>query len=428
MSGYPHIAARLFNTPLMVHPQKLDAIIAGLGPRLGVAAESLPEPGAYEVLPGERRAPGYRVHNGIAVIDVFGALTHRGRMEADSTYLLGYADVQRRLDHALEDRGVRGIVLAIDSPGGEVHGVYQLADRIRRGRERKPIRAMADGAATSAAFLLASATERITATETGALGSVGVVMRHADFSGALEKEGVQITPIFAGEHKVDGNPWEPLPDDVRAKLQADVDSLHDRFVQAVADYRGLDADAVRNTEAQTYLAREALDVGFADDLGTLEDVINTMQSDTNRERGLVSSGANTTGAGTMSQTEDKLYTQAEVDAARAEGAEQAKAEHTEALEAAKQEAVEAERTRVNAILTHSEAEGRTSLAIRAVTTGLSVEQAGELLAASPKSQSGQMASLQAVGNPDVGPAGDDEGETDSPHHLASSWDRAFGRA
>jgi len=200
----PHVAGRLFNTPLLIHPGKLDAIIAGLAPRLGLGAVPV-DPQAYTTVSGEKRAARYRVVDGVGVIDVFGVLVHRSRMEADSTFLLGYQEIARRIDAALADPAVHTLVLNLDSPGGEVAGAFDLAEQIRAARGIKPVHAVAGDLAASAAYALASAADSLSLTRTAAVGSIGVVMRHVDMSRFLDKEGVTVTHIFAGAHKVDGN-------------------------------------------------------------------------------------------------------------------------------------------------------------------------------------------------------------------------------
>ncbi len=158
MIRYPHIASRVFNTPLLIHPGKLDAIIAALAPRFGMGDIPV-APEAYATATGEKRAPGYSVAGGIAVLDIFGVLVHRSRMEADSTWLLGYNDIARRFEAALADPDVRAIVLNMDSPGGEVAGCFDLAEQIRSARGRKPLHAAVSDLACSGCYSLASACE-----------------------------------------------------------------------------------------------------------------------------------------------------------------------------------------------------------------------------------------------------------------------------
>lgn len=261
--SYTHIASRLFNVPLMVHPAKLDAIIHGIGPRLGVDVD----PEAYVVgFPRADHAP-YRLENGIGIISVHGALTHRSSISAPSTYFRGYEEISSELRAALEDPDVKDIVMEFDSPGGEVSGAFQLADEIYRGRSVKPIHAMVTDMAASAGYLLASAATSITATNTSITGSIGVVMRHADYSKALANEGVKVTHIHAGARKVDGNPYEPLTAEVKRDMQASVDYYYGLFVDAVALYRvgvGLDRNAIRATEAAVFVADQALEIGLID--------------------------------------------------------------------------------------------------------------------------------------------------------------------
>jgi len=260
---YPHLADRLLNTPLLLHPQKLDAIIAGLGQRLlGVDGLHLDaaELTARAVLPaemfttrrGERSDRGYRVVDGVAVISAMGGLVHRTKLAADSSLLIGYNDLAADLEDALAKADVHAIALVFDSPGGEVSGAFELAERIYAARGHKPLVAVADGMAASAAYLAASAADEVVVSATSYVGSIGVVMRHVDFSRALANDGITVSHIFAGEHKIDGNPYQPLPDAVRNALQADIEGLYQMFVQAVAKHRGLDEQAVRDTRAGVY--------------------------------------------------------------------------------------------------------------------------------------------------------------------------------
>ncbi len=218
--------------PLLVEPSKLDAVIAALAPRFGINDLAL-VPGLYTTEPGEKRYPGYRVQDGIAVIDVFGALVHRGGYDAESTYFLGYQDVGRRCDTALGDGEVEGIAFQIDSPGGEVSGAHQLAAQVYAARGAKPMTAVVSNVAASAAYLLAAAVGDISVSPTGFTSSIGVVLRHVDMSRLLANDGITVTQIYAGAAKVDGNPYEPLSVTARERFQADVSTLYDQFVSAI---------------------------------------------------------------------------------------------------------------------------------------------------------------------------------------------------
>lgn len=268
---YPHLAARLFNTPLLIHPGKLSAIVAGLAGRFDLT----PAPSAYAPPGGTAEKGGYRrLDTGVAVLEIFGALAHRTTLKANSTYVQGYDSIASSFETAMADPFVRALLLEIDSPGGEVAGAFQLAEQIHAARGRKPIIAIASDCACSAAYLIASAADSISITRTGVVGSIGVATCHADLSRALDKEGVAVTCIYAGAHKVDGNPYQPLPPDVAAQIQADVDHYYALFLNAVAAYRPTtDALTLRATEARTFIGPQALDARLADRLETPDQAI-----------------------------------------------------------------------------------------------------------------------------------------------------------
>ena len=205
---YPHLAARVFNTPLLIHPQKLDAIIAGLGGRLldtdlsGVAhavqASALPaELFSTRRVEDKDRRPGYAIIDGVAVIYASGVLAHRGRfVMASSDRILGYNDLAAALEMAQADTDVHAVLQVFDTPGGEAQGAFEYHDRLREVRGNKPVWGIADGLAASAGYLAAAGLEHFAITRTGYAGSIGVVMRHVDLSQALAQEGIRVTHIY----------------------------------------------------------------------------------------------------------------------------------------------------------------------------------------------------------------------------------------
>lgn len=402
MMRYPHITARLFNTPLLIHPAKLDAIVAGLSGRFGLGEAERPEPSLFTTAAGERRDPGYRVlDSGVAVLDVFGVLAHRGRIEADSSYVLGYQDLARQFDAAINDPAVRAIVKVYATPGGEVAGAFDLADTFRAARGRKPMVAVVSDLAASAGYLLASAADEIVVTQTGYAGSIGVVMRHVDFSQALNKDGIQVTHIFAGDRKVDGHPYGPLPEAVRESFQSEINALYELFIDTVAANTGMSTAAVRATQAAMYRGHTAVKAGLATRVATPDYVIAEMATQFSRRAASVRI---TTQRGTamIDDKPDAGFTQADMDQARADGARQGR---TEAA------------ARIESILSHAEAVGREAQAkVLAFATELTAEQATKVLAASPASAPTPsaetfnpfLAAMANVANPKVSVLGGDE--------------------
>jgi signal peptide peptidase SppA len=189
-----------------------------------------------------------------------------------SSGLTSYEGISHQLKTAAADPAVQSIVLDLHSPGGEAVGAFEAAALVRQIAAQKRTIAVVNGMAASAAYAIASGANDIIVTETGVAGSIGVVMLHADFSRQLDREGVTPTLIHAGAHKVDGNPFEPLPDAVRTDLQAEVDAFYDSFLATVAKGRGsrLTAAAARKTEARTFIGKAAVAAGLADRVGTFE--------------------------------------------------------------------------------------------------------------------------------------------------------------
>jgi len=286
------IAQRAFNTPLLVEPSKAMAFLSGLGSRITrrqlrmVGLEVAPEDMAHATLPARTGILAGIVTNGIsaqyqrdgqtpfvlqddiAVIEISGVLVHRGAWIEQSSGQTFYEGIAAQLAAAVADPMVRGIALEIDSFGGEVAGVFDLADAIRAARASKPVWALIAEHAFSAGYALASQADRIILPRTGAVGSIGVVVMHADLSGQLSDAGVTVTLIHSGANNVDGNPCAPLPDPVRDRIQAEIDNIRKLFAETVAAGQGRrqTAEAALATEAECYRGAEAVAAGLADDV------------------------------------------------------------------------------------------------------------------------------------------------------------------
>ncbi len=271
MTLLPHLAARLFGAPLLIARPKLEVILAVLGPRIGLTGTDAAAP---VHIPTE--APIPNGPPGIAVIPIHGTLVRRTLgLEVDSG-LTSYQSIAAQLDAALADPRARAILLDVDSPGGEAGGVFDLADRIRAATRIKPVWAVANDLAFSAAYALASAANRVFVSRTGGVGSIGVIALHADQSEKDAQDGVRYTTVFAGAHKNDLNPHAPPSDEALATLQTEVNRVYDLFVATVAQHRGLPPERVRGTEAGLFFGQDAIAAGLADALGTREDALTQL--------------------------------------------------------------------------------------------------------------------------------------------------------
>jgi len=170
----------------------------------------------------------------IAVIPVRGILTSDGPAYYGSSYS-GIADA---VDKAAADPDVKRIVLSVDSPGGEVVGLPETASVIARAARVKPVSAIIEGTAASAAYWLASQASDITLTPSGEVGSVGVRMMHVDMSKMLDDAGFKITELSAGDFKTEWSPYKPLSKAAQDDMQVRILRTHTDFVNAVAAGRG----------------------------------------------------------------------------------------------------------------------------------------------------------------------------------------------
>ncbi|ECQ3870884.1 S49 family peptidase [Salmonella enterica] len=284
----PHILSQATNAPLLLEPAYARVFFCALGRESGAGSLHIPQnqenldQAGMELVTGnymsgdKPRARFYQVVNGIAVLPVSGTLVHKlGGMRPFSG-MTGYDGITARLQQAISDPEVTGVLLDIDSPGGQAAGAFDCADMIYRLGQQKPIWALMNDVACSGAMLLASACSRRLVTQTARIGSVGVVMAHASYAGQLEQEGVEITLLYSGKHKTDLNPYQALPDDVRTDYQQKMDATRQMFADRVAQYTGLSAEAVMATEAAIYDGQAGIEVGLADEMVNAADAISVM--------------------------------------------------------------------------------------------------------------------------------------------------------
>lgn len=217
---------------------------------------------------------------GIAVLSVFGVLSQRANLMGDISSGGGTSTerVGASLRAAVADPNVRAIVLEVDSPGGGTHGIRELAEEVFRARGRKPIVAQVNSTAASAAYWVATAASEVVVTPGGQVGSIGVYGMHEDVSALLEKTGIRKTFISAGEYKTEGNSLGPLSDDARAYMQRQVNEVYGDFVGDVARGRGTTPSRVKAEfgKGRMVLAREAVRLGMADRIGTMQDTLRRL--------------------------------------------------------------------------------------------------------------------------------------------------------
>jgi len=274
--GLLHLAGKIFDTPLMIAPGKLRVVLAVVGSRLNLEAQ--PPAADAEAFARESQRKPYEVTtDGIAVIPIEGTLVNKAYGMDAWSGLRSYADIQEEVLDAATDPAIKGILLDVDSPGGEVAGAFDLADLIREARTAKPIYAVANSDAFSAAYLLASSASKVFMSRTSGVGSIGVIMTHIDESVADEKAGLKYTIITSGAHKADFNPHTPLTGDAQKVMEAEVNRVAEMFFVSVAKSRGISVEAIRKMQAGLFFGTSAIEAGLAYAIGTKTDALNAVR-------------------------------------------------------------------------------------------------------------------------------------------------------
>ncbi len=274
------IVAEFNSTPWAMLPSSLAMVhdvIARWSSGVRLSAEEIAA--AVGVAPAEaaaRRDSAASIGN-VAVIPVLGIISQRANMITEVSSGAGTSTemVGKKIKSAASDSSVGAIVLDVDSPGGSVYGVHEVAEQIYEARAAKPVVAVVNSLAASAGYWIASAASEVVIAQSGEAGSIGVYAAHIDRSAEMERDGRKMTLISAGRYKVEGNPYEPLSDEARAAMQSSVDGYYAQFAAAVAKYRGASVGAVRGGygEGRVLRAEDAVSAGLADRIGTLEQVI-----------------------------------------------------------------------------------------------------------------------------------------------------------
>lgn len=283
------VAQRVFNTPLMIHPDKAMAILTAVGGRLvegGVSFEN-GMPGLDHVgfengrpsmgrlgdrlgraFDGARILP-FDMVGDVAVIPVEGTLVHKGAFVGMSSGRTSYQGLQTQVQRAAATDLVKGVVFEVDSFGGEVSGVFETAAMMARLSKAKPTLAILTDNAASAGYLLASAARQVVMPERGVAGSIGALSVHLDTSRKLANDGVTVTLLTAGKHKADGNPFEPLPKALADRITAHLEEVRQTFAATVGRHRAgrFTARAALATEADIFRGSEAVDLGMVDAIG-----------------------------------------------------------------------------------------------------------------------------------------------------------------
>jgi signal peptide peptidase SppA len=285
MINYPHVAAMVFNTPLYATPEVIASVKAVLMPRLtGMKFDSNDQVDQITTTLLSSSAEKHELKhmnicNRVAIIPIHGVLvSRRGTIDNSCSELVSYERLRVQISAALNHPDVYEIVLDMHTGGGMAMGCKELADFIFESRSIKPFTAMINFAAYSAGYFIAAACNKIICSPTGGVGSVGVIMETYEVSAWENEIGIKYSTFYRGARKNDASPHEPLTEEAAAEIDKRLDVSYSQFVSSVALYRGLEEQAVIDTQAKLFTANDALSAKFVDEIMPAQEAINSLAS------------------------------------------------------------------------------------------------------------------------------------------------------
>ena len=414
----PNIIQRAYNRPLLMEPTTAATFFAVLSQRIGAAklhtlsesldaeqmqlkAEAFTKKEAHIL--GETQSfdddypRDYAVVDHIAVIDVMGTLVNRSSFLGSLSGMVGYNQLIQQAKAADADPEVDGIFFHADSGGGEVAGCFDTTDAI--AALGKPTAWFSDELTASAAYALAVGTDTIYAPRTGAVGSIGVLVAHENHAQAVAEQGVEVTLIHSGHHKVDGNPYESLSADVLSSIQADLDETRQLFAETVANYRPMSVADVLATEARVYNGANALEQGLVDHVMSRDAAFQHFSASLFSNQSPLSGtdGPSTNGV-FMSDPSNVRADENPAPATQqvADVTSYSAAEMQAAIDKRSAEAVSAETARIFAVLESPAAEGRMATALQLAKSGMTLEAATSVLETIPATTGATSANAEAL--------------------------------
>ncbi|WP_250464077.1 S49 family peptidase [Caballeronia sp. GAFFF2] len=240
--------------------------------------------GAQMAAASERRR-AVVADTGLDIIPVAGILVSRSAHMNPCEPMTSYEGLRASLNQAVSDPAVEHIILDIDSNGGSATGAFELANDVRAATRVKPITSIVNFSAFSGGYLIAAAASNVIVSQSSGVGSIGVIAKHLDMSKRDEQQGIKVTSVFAGDRKNDLTPHEPLSDQSLQHLTSVVQTNYAQFVDAIANFRGLATQAVKDTQAGIFFGKQGVEAGLADSIETPQSAVNRIAAEIRASRG-----------------------------------------------------------------------------------------------------------------------------------------------
>jgi len=270
------------NVKSIVHRASMPLAIALNTPAPKPTATPVPARAAARGSAGPRRT-GYSVQDGMAVISMAGPLLKYPTLLGAMLGCPSMSELTEQVRGAAGDSAVKGILLWVDSPGGTVAGVSDLADAVYSARREKPVVAYISDMGASAAYLVASQADRIYCDTDAMVGSIGVYSVVPDYSAMAEEEGITVHVIRSGEMKGAGQPGTVITEEQLADFQREVNQLNETFIDAVVrgrGGRGLSRERVlKLNDGRVHVGAHAKALGLVDGIMSFQDAAAELQAE-----------------------------------------------------------------------------------------------------------------------------------------------------
>ncbi|HEX5183594.1 MAG TPA: S49 family peptidase [Allosphingosinicella sp.] len=298
MRKFGRLAQRLFNTPLMLRPEKAEMLCAALVDRLGIAKLDRLDGTSIDAAQLRLKADDwgaeytpktardmYTIDRGVATLSIDGTLVHKLGGVEPSSGMVGYDCIDKILTDIRANDDAKVVAVDNDSPGGETAGCFELAKKIYANSARfggKPIYAIVNEMSCSADYALACACDRIAGPETLVAGSIGVWTMIVDFTKALDKDGIAPFIIRAGDRKARGGPYEAPDQATVDKLQAWVDETWRMFANLVSKCRNIPVEKILDQQGDWYPGDEAVKLGLVDVIASPDEIFEVLRAEAAR--------------------------------------------------------------------------------------------------------------------------------------------------
>lgn len=286
MKPHLRLASLIFNQPQLVSDQMMSLAVQWANQALHLNIVNLTANGARPNIEEDDLGGGAQMASasdrrravvadtGVDIIPVSGILVSRSAHVNPCEPMTSYEGLRSSLNQAVADPAVEHIILDVDSNGGSATGAFEIANDIREAAKLKPITAIVNFSAFSGGYLIAAAASNVIVSQTSGVGSIGVIAKHLDVSKRDEQQGIKVTSVFAGDRKNDLTPHEPLSEQSLERLTSIVQTNYAQFVDAIAHFRGLTTQAVKNTQAGVFFGKEGVEARLADSVETPQAAMN----------------------------------------------------------------------------------------------------------------------------------------------------------